>query len=184
MVPPATIRTPSPGHHSPCLIRSIQFHPPGNPSVYPRIAIDPYPTEVVETIVVPQAPITSSRRVVDVQPVVAQTSTIASNPTPRAEIILLNPRENSATLNYKLGPASYSLAAGFTQKVHQSCVIEFDRGGGAGSARYRLTDGTYRFKPVNGAWELVKSSAVTPEVDETLGLAANPVPAERRVEFT
>jgi hypothetical protein len=103
-----------------------------------------------------------------------------SNPTPTADIRLVNPAENRVTLKYTLnGGEVQMLQAGYSAQLNQAAVIEYDRGGNAGRTRYSLTDGTYNFKPTNGGyWGLFHEDA-TSNVAENLGdVAANPLPGK------
>jgi hypothetical protein len=104
----------------------------------------------------------------------------ASNPAPAADIQLVNPAKNQVTLKYTLnGGAVQLLQAGYSAQINQVSVIEFDRGGGAGRARYSMTDGTYTFKPTNGGyWGLFRESAANVSPETTADLAANPLPGK------
>jgi hypothetical protein len=63
-------------------------------------------------------------------------------------------------------------------QLTQATIIEFDRGGMAGKARYNLVDGTYKFSPSSGAWELFRDSPTTTAAPSQLATAAaNPIPA-------
>lgn len=80
----------------------------------------------------------------------------AANPVPAADIQLVNPAENRWPLNYRLDDGEVqSLSAGYSVNITRVTVITFDRGGGAGWARYQLTDGIYKFVASGGAWDLV-----------------------------
>jgi len=67
------------------------------------------------------------------------------------------------------------LPAGSSVDICQESVIEFDRGGAAGWARYGLTCGTYKFIPASGCWTLVQETVASVVAEPTT--AANPVPA-------
>lgn len=135
-----------------------------------------YQTSVTPTVVYPNSVVTANPVVV-ANPVVA-------NPVPLADITLVNPAENGTTLSYTLDGMAYSLAPGYSQRVNQVCVIEFDRGGYAGLARFTISRGTYTFTVTNGAWNLVDSTYSTysnssPAAQPPLpGIAANPVPIQ------
>jgi hypothetical protein len=103
-----------------------------------------------------------------------------SNPTPAADIRVVNPAENRVTLKYTLnGGAVQLLQAGYSVQINQVSVIEFDRGGGAGRTRYSLTDGTYKFKPTNGGyWGLFQESATNIEAVATADSSENPLPSK------
>jgi hypothetical protein len=52
-----------------------------------------------------------------------------SNPTPTADIRVVNPAENRVSLKYTLnGGAVRLLQAGYSVQINQASVIEFDRG--------------------------------------------------------
>lgn len=120
-----------------------------------------YPRPIIRTVVTP----------VNVQYVDS-----ANNPAPVANILLANPAENGVALRYRLngGPVQI-LQAGYTAQINRVVVISFDRGGGAGWARYRLSDGSYKFVAQGGVWGLSQQSEDTavPVAD----VAANPAPA-------
>ena len=87
----------------------------------------------------------------------ADTATsVTPNPAPIANITVVNPKSNGVTLTYSLDGQEYLIAPGYSQQIHQACVVEFDRGGDAGAARYSMTD-ICTFTPVNGTWELYQS---------------------------
>jgi hypothetical protein len=103
----------------------------------------------------------------------------ASNPAPAADIQLLNPAQNRVTLRYSLnGGAVQSLPAGTTVQINQVVVITFDRGGGAGRARFSLTDGAYKFVPANGVWTLVRQTVQDDVATEVAEADVNPAPAK------
>jgi hypothetical protein len=128
--------------------------------------------------VVYDIPLVSSNSAARVTPIGSAPSAVASNPLPTAEITLRNPNENGVTLKFSLSGVSYSLPPGYTQKIHQVCVIKFDRGGSAGTARYTLSEGTYKFQAARGAWDLFKDKADVARAEETSGLTSNAAPAQ------
>jgi hypothetical protein len=71
-------------------------------------------------------------------------------------ILIVNPPENRATLNYTLNGARYSIPPGHSQELNDDrpWVIEFSRGGGFGQAQYTLQPGRYHFAGSPGGWEL------------------------------
>jgi hypothetical protein len=147
--PPHPPHPPHPGPHP------SWYHPP---VIYPM----PRPVVVYRPAVVYSTPLT----------------VVASNPAPVADIRLVNPAENRATLRFTLnGAETQSLPAGYSLQISQTATIEFDRGGAAGRARYALTDGTYKFLPANGAWTLVRQTGQTAEAGLVADAAANPVPS-------
>jgi hypothetical protein len=104
---------------------------------------------------------------------------IPSNPAPLADIQLVNPGENRVTLTYRLNGVVRSLPAGCSVQINRMSVIRFDRGAGAGWARYSLTDGVYKFQPSQaGYWTLVRASETTADSVADADLPANPVAAQ------
>jgi YD repeat-containing protein len=115
--------------------------------------------------------------VVYTTPVVNPIVTVASNPAPPADIRLTNPAGNRVTLTYTLnGQMVRRLPAGASVQINQEAVIEFDRGGGMGTARYGLTDGAYKFVAAGGAWNLVRDIPTTAADAPVAAVAANPAP--------
>lgn len=79
---------------------------------------------------------------------------VYASPTP-ASIRIVNPPTSTVVMSYTLNGQPYKIAPGQEQTLTQTYVIEFNRGGSAGIARYALSDGVYTFTPAaNGAWEL------------------------------
>jgi hypothetical protein len=64
----------------------------------------------------------------------------------------------SGPVNYTVNQQPFSMAPTFEQNlpVGQSWTVEFDRGGGAGTTRYQLADGVYKFTPTPQGWELYR----------------------------
>jgi hypothetical protein len=130
-------------------------HPGHHPGPYPM----PWPRPVV---VVPSTPYYVESAV---------------NPAPLASIQLVNPAENRVTLSYRLnGGIVRSLPAGASVQINRVSIIRFDRGGGAGFARYTLTDGAYRFQATgSGYWGLVRVSETDVDSVADADLPTNPV---------
>jgi hypothetical protein len=59
-------------------------------------------------------------------------------------------------------------------------VIEFDRGGDRGTARYELTGGVYSFVVTNNGWDLVKETGV-PQTAKRPVLRRNELPDDTRL---
>jgi hypothetical protein len=70
--------------------------------------------------------------------------------------------ENTAdeTVNYNIDNQPFSLAAEYEQTLSgdDSWIIEFDRGGAQGMAKYSLKPGYYRFKATDHGWDLYKAA--------------------------
>ena len=96
---------------------------------------------------------------------------------PVLSVRLRNPAENRVTLSYILdgGPVQ-RLAAGQSVDLAADTVLEFDRGGNAGSAAFTLSDGSYRFTPGAGfgGWCADPDPTAVASVAE----AVNPAPGE------
>lgn len=86
---------------------------------------------------------------------------IPANPSASAEpyrAVILNPKENQATLRFSVNGRLHELEPG-EQKVFNGRmprVIRFDRGRGREEARYRLSNGRYTFTPTDKGWELYR----------------------------
>ncbi|MGC4004940.1 MAG: hypothetical protein QM811_18250 [Pirellulales bacterium] len=72
------------------------------------------------------------------------------------EGVLLNGPEGEGQVNYIISNNNYTINAGQTQRLDAgtSYTITFFPGGKAAKKTYALTDGSYKFAPVDGAWEL------------------------------
>lgn len=84
-------------------------------------------------------------------------------------VVLLNPKRNGGSVNYTLNDVRFSMAPGYEQKLPggRSWIIEFDRGGSFGTARYGLTPGTYAFAVTERGWAVSRvtdSVAADPSV--------------------
>jgi hypothetical protein len=112
-----------------------------------------------------------------VSPVVYRpTVVVPANPviSAPAAIQLVNPLQNQVALTYRLNSGIVQvLPAGGSVSIYRESVIEFDRGGAAGLARYGLTSGAYKFVPVNGHWTLVQEA--TSSIAVAAPITANPV---------
>ncbi|MGA2031597.1 MAG: hypothetical protein ABSG68_05035 [Thermoguttaceae bacterium] len=96
---------------------------------------------------------------------------------PAPSIRLVNPVENHRTLRYTVnGGFVRLLGPGRDANFDQEVVIRFDRGRGAGQARYVLQDGTYRFVPADGLWSLVRDGDDLAGDGQIGDIAANPLP--------
>ncbi len=72
--------------------------------------------------------------------------------------LVVNPETNGVALKYRVNGVSHSIAPGESQEfAAPGQVIEFDRGGGTGLARYALSGGVYTFTPTEHGWELYRS---------------------------
>jgi hypothetical protein len=82
----------------------------------------------------------------------------ASEELSATDIILTN--VGSSAVSYNLNRQSFTMAPKFTQTLSgsQPWTVEFDRGGGKGTAQYGLTPGVYGFTPTVTGWELFKKT--------------------------
>jgi hypothetical protein len=82
-----------------------------------------------------------------------------------ASIRIANPAEHGVTWKFLIDGQVETLPAGYAMELSETCVLEFDRGGSAGTARFPLTDGTYTFTPTgDGHWKLDQSPYETEEL--------------------
>jgi hypothetical protein len=132
--------------------------PPWKVVVYPK-AIPVLPHKVY----VPYTP-----------PVVYQP--VLRNPTPTVYmanpilvsqgIAVVNPADSGVTLRFRVDGVAHQLEAGTRQELEHSRVriIEFDRGGSFGLARYRLTEGDYNFRLTDQGWTLQRKPYSLPSL--------------------
>jgi hypothetical protein len=117
------------------------------------------------------------------QPYVVQ-SPIIDNPAPAGSglpIKIVNPAANKTTLSYTLDGNPYTIAPGSGQDLTMDhpWVIEFNRGGNFGQARYGLESGLYTFTSTDHGWELFQQplSQSGPAMAPSNPLPSSNVPA-------
>ncbi len=100
----------------------------------------------------------------------------AAPPAPAAmarnvEVLLTNGEQE--TVAYSLNGTRYDMPADHGQKLttRPSWVVEFDRGGEFGTARYTLKQGTYMFVASERGWDLVKKDDTPAPPSTRLGFA-------------
>jgi hypothetical protein len=74
-------------------------------------------------------------------------------------VAIRNPAGPGAQLSYTIDARhAYDIAPGQTQQLTTkgSYVVEFDRGGEFGRARYTISEGLYDFTPTDRGWELYR----------------------------
>ncbi|MBN1852712.1 MAG: hypothetical protein JW829_08305, partial [Pirellulales bacterium] len=73
-------------------------------------------------------------------------------------LTIINPVSTGGSVRFRIGGRTMELKNGYQQVVRGGGqrVIEFDRGGDFGLARYTLTDGTFQFKVTERGWDIVK----------------------------
>lgn len=77
---------------------------------------------------------------------------------PKGGILIGNPEDNAGSIKYVLASVHpYDLKPGFRQHLpaSQPWLIEFDRGGKYGPAKYTLAEGIYDFKVGDKGWDMV-----------------------------
>lgn len=81
-------------------------------------------------------------------------------PVDAMTVVLLNPEENAQTVSVLLADEELSLEA--AQQIQfatpDATIVEFDRGGNFGTARYSLSEGVYEFKLTDQGWELYRKA--------------------------
>jgi hypothetical protein len=107
-------------------------------------------------------------------------------PAPPADIQIVNPATYGVTRSYLIDGKPQSLPSGSAQRLNRKSVIEFDRGGNAGTIRYALAAGTYTFTYAseNDRWDLVHRAGPDAGGLATAkkGVSRDPVtPAERNM---
>ena len=63
-------------------------------------------------------------------------------------------------VHYNVSKEQFSMLPDYRQTLPggKTYVVEFDRGGGHGKARYSVKDGAYAFTPTDRGWELYRQS--------------------------
>jgi hypothetical protein len=99
-------------------------------------------------------------------------------PQGEARAVVANPATNSATLSFHVDGTAYSIAPGETKEFDVSIphVVQFDRGGSTGTARYALTSGIYTFTPTAQGWELYRRALGPTVADPESATASPPLP--------
>jgi hypothetical protein len=87
-----------------------------------------------------------------------------SEPTPEADagltgacgVILNNPKSSRGKVNYTLDGKAFSMEPGFTHELPggRTYLLEFDKGGTFGKARYSLAEGTFDFGVGPQGWDV------------------------------
>ena len=91
-------------------------------------------------------------------------------------VTIRNPAEPGAELSYTIDSRhAYEIATGQTQQLTTkgSYLIEFDRGGDFGRARYTITEGLYDFTPTDHGWELYRQPDTAAAAER---VRSNPLP--------
>jgi hypothetical protein len=103
---------------------------------------------------------------------------VESAPAPYAGpgVTIRNPAETGVQLSYTIDTREgYDIATGQSQQLTAkgSYLIEFDRGGDFGRARYTITEGLYDFAPTDHGWELYRQPDAAAAAER---IKANPPP--------
>ena len=81
-------------------------------------------------------------------------------------VVIRNTNGKGAPVAYLVDEKSEELRDGQTRTYSgASHVVEYDRGGDLGTARYELTGGLYAFMVGDNGWELVRDSNSTRTAD-------------------
>ena len=91
-------------------------------------------------------------------------------------VTIRNPAEPGAQLSYTIDSRHvYDMAPGQMQQLATkgSYLVEFDRGGEFGRARYTITEGLYDFTPTDRGWELYRQPDAVAAAER---VKSNPLP--------
>jgi hypothetical protein len=93
-------------------------------------------------------------------------------------VTLVNPKETEGTVKYTIDGHVYQMTAGQTQnlKTKANWVIEFDRGGAFGTARYTLEEGRFEFVVTKRGWDVHRSA--DPPAATTAAPPTNAIPGQ------
>jgi len=101
--------------------------------------------------------------------VAAPSPVLPPNPPPQVpaaapNVAIVNPQSNGIQLSFTVDGEATNLPVGtrIDLSVAQPRIIEFDRGGTFGPARYSLDGGLYTFTPTDHGWELYRTAYVAP----------------------
>lgn len=103
-------------------------------------------------------------------------------------VALRNPAKTETTLSYTIDSQDeHEIAAGETQRLaaKRTYIIDFDRGGDFGHAKYSIYEGWYQFTLTDRGWELFRQQGPLPADEttstETTKVKANPLPGQQLV---
>jgi hypothetical protein len=119
----------------------------------------------------------------------APSSNVANNRLPSpptrtaatgSQVVIRNAGSKGVPVAFLIDEKSEELRDGQTRSYSGSShVVEFDRGGDLGTARYELSGGLYSFTVGDNGWELVRDSNVSRTADRP-ALRRNDLPIEVR----
>jgi len=126
------------------------------PIVQERIYVQP--PVVQQPVIIQQQPLSST-----IVPSNVAANSLPAPPTRTAStgspVVIRNTNGKGAPVAFLLDDASQELRDGQARSYSGSShVIEFDRGGDLGTARYELASGVYAFSVTDRGWELVRDS--------------------------
>jgi hypothetical protein len=101
-------------------------------------------------------------------------------------VLIRNPAKTETTLSYTIDSQDeHEIMSGETQRLvaKRTYIIDFDRGGDFGHAKYSIYEGWYQFTLTDRGWELFRQQGPLP-VDETTPIEktkvkANPLPTQK-----
>jgi hypothetical protein len=149
--------------------------------VYPRPVVrqhityvQPAVTETYETRVAPPAGQAWTGRTGSTQSTTAAAPVAAASP-----LQIWNAAGRQARVSFLVNGQEVTLSDGQSHTVYAAGtrVIEFDRGGDFGTARYDLSGGEYEFVVSNNGWDLVEKRAAGGNVATRPVLKKNTLPA-------
>jgi hypothetical protein len=102
-------------------------------------------------------------RVTYVQPTVVPYQPVVQTPTPAATVQIWNAAGQRLPVAFLANARSVTLSDGQSHTLYgaDKQTIEFDRGGGYGTARYELAAGEYEFLLTSRGWDLVARTGST-----------------------
>jgi hypothetical protein len=170
------------GHHHGCYGPSWGFGYWAPPPRYVYVAPPPPVVQYVQPPVVQQPVIIQQQ--VPAYSATASSPNVASNRLPSpptraaatgSPVVIRNTSGKGVPVAFLVDDKSEELRDGQTRSYSGSShVVEFDRGGDLGTARYELTGGLYTFAVGDNGWELMRDSNTARTADR---------PAVRRNEL-
>lgn len=144
------------GYHGNAWCGILPWLPIPGPVFNPVVVVG-VPTE---PILVP-APVMVEPEPTVVEAAVPAADTVANPQPPASRLVLANPATTASPISYQLDSSPFTMDAGASQELtgKPSWLIEFERGGENGRARYTLTDGAYHFAMTERGWELYADTA-------------------------
>jgi hypothetical protein len=167
------------GYYAPPPPRYVYVAPP--PVIQERVYVTP-PAVQERVIIQQQQPVTSSG--VPSNNVASTTPRLPAPPTRSAAfgspVVIRNSSGKGVPVAFLVDDRSEELGDGQSRTFSGSShVVEFDRGGDLGTARYELTAGVYAFAVTDSGWELVRETNSSPtRTADRPALRKNELPIE------